>query len=67
MVEYGQGIGQVSGQGGSGGQGGGGDVGAAAADFVSGAVDRVAALPPEGLLLLALAILAGLFLLKRAF
>jgi hypothetical protein len=42
-------------------------VGAAAADFVSGAVDRVAALPPEGLLLLALAILAGLFLLKRAF
>ncbi len=67
MVEYGQGIGQVSGQGGSGGQGGGGDMGAAAADFVSSAVDRVAALPPEGLLLLALAILAGLFILKRAF
>ena len=74
MVEYGNAVGEVSGQGGGGSGGSGGavgggssDMGATAADFVSNAVDRIAALPPEGMLLLAVAILAGLFVLRRAF
>lgn len=68
MVEYGHGVGQVSGAGGGGGQrGGSGDVGAQAVELVSDTVDRIAALPPEMLLVLAVVILAGLVVLKRAF
>jgi hypothetical protein len=74
MFEYGRTVGETSGQGGGGagggapvGGGGQGDLGAGAADFVTNAVDRIAALPPEGLLLLAIAILLGLVVLKRAF
>lgn len=72
MVEYGHGIEQVSGQ--SGGDGGGaglgsgsGDIGASISGFVSDSVDRIAALPPEMLLLLAIVIFAGLVVLRRAF
>lgn len=73
MIEYGHGVGEVSGRatGGEGnpvGNGGGsGDVGGAAVDALSGAVDRVAALPPEQLLLAGIMVLAGLVVLKRAF
>lgn len=68
MVEYGNGVGQVSGVGGGGGQpGGSGDVGAQAFELVTNTVDRIAALPPEMLVLLAVVILAGLVVLKRAF
>jgi hypothetical protein len=72
MVEYGHAVGGSSGHGGgaggSGGFGGGTtDIGASAIDFVSNAVDRVAALPPEMLLLLGVAVLMGLVILRRAF
>jgi hypothetical protein len=71
MIEYGHGVGGATGQGGGGGAGGAGggpaDIGAGAVDFVGDAVNRVAALPPEGLLLLAIIVLGGLIVLKRAF
>ena len=71
MFEYGRGVGEVSGQGngagGGGTAGGSSDMGAGAAEFVSNAVDRLAALPPEMLLLIGVLVLAGLFVLKRAF
>jgi hypothetical protein len=71
MVEYGHGVGQVSGQSGGGaGTGGGGsttDLGASVSGFISDSVDRIAALPPEMLLLLVVLIFAGLIVLKRAF
>ncbi len=70
MVEYGAGVGEVSGQAGGGagvGGGGGGDVGAATMRSLGDAVDKIAALPPEMLLLGAILILAGLVVLKRAF
>jgi hypothetical protein len=68
MVEYGQAVGQGSGAGGSGAGGGSIDVGAGIANFVSDAIGRISALPPEALLLLiAAAILVGLLVLRRAF
>lgn len=68
MTEYGRIVGETSGQGGGGTAGRGTtDIGASAADFVFNAVDRVAALPPEGLVLLAVIVLASLVVLKRAF
>jgi hypothetical protein len=75
MVEYGNAVGQGSeiggGAGGGGGSivGGGGptDLGATVADFVSDSAHKIMALPPEGLLLLVVIVLAGLVVLKRAF
>jgi hypothetical protein len=74
MVEYGHGVGQVSGQSGGGGGGGAGfggggpaDIGASVSGFISDSVDRIAALPPEMLLLLVVLVFAGLIILKRAF
>jgi hypothetical protein len=70
MVEYGHGVSEVSGgAGGGGGLGGGGpdDLGAAAVSGISNAVDKIAALPPEMLLLGAILVLVGLVVLKRAF
>jgi hypothetical protein len=72
MVEYGNAIDQSTGQAGGaggGGLGGGGprDLDGAAVDFISDSVDKIAALPPEMLLLLAVLVLAGLYVLKRAF
>jgi len=66
MVEYGNGIGQgPAGQTGPG--GGGGDLGAELMRVATNAVDDVARLPTEQLVLLAVAvILIGLFVLKRA-
>ena len=71
MVEYGHGVGEgtsgVSGYGGGGGgAAGGGDWGAGLGRVAGDAVDTVAALPAEQLLLLVVAIVIGLFLLKRA-
>ena len=70
MVEYGQGIGngpagQVGGHTGATGAGGdwGGQIGAAAQDLVQ----QVTALPPAQLLLLVVAIIVGLWVLRRAF
>lgn len=69
MVEYGNAIDQSTGQAGGGGLGGGGprDLDSAAVDFVGDSIDKLAALPPEMLLLLAVLVLAGLYVLKRAF
>jgi hypothetical protein len=70
MVEYGQGVsegaGTVAGSGGGLGGSGGGDWGAGILGAASDAVDQVAGLPPAQLLLLAIVVLVGLMLLKRA-
>jgi hypothetical protein len=68
MVEYGNAVGQVSGAAGSGGGGRSVDLGVGVTHFISDAVGRISALPPEALLLIAaVAIVAGLLILKRAF
>jgi len=67
MVEYGQTVGQGSGAGGSGGGGVSVDVGADIAAAASDAVARVAALPPQTLLVIAAVIVTGLVLLRKAF
>ena len=66
MAEYGQAVGQVSGQGGGGG-GGPQDIGGAAMDFVTHAVDRVSALPVETQVIIVVLLLLGLIVLRRAF
>jgi hypothetical protein len=65
MAEYGQGVGQ--GTGASGGGGGSTDLTGSAAAFISDAVDQVAALPAEMLVLIVILVLAGLLVVKRAF
>lgn len=66
MVEYGQTIGRGA-AGGGGGGGGRTEVGADVAAAFSDVVDRVAALPPEILLVGVVLILGGLLVLRRAF
>jgi len=67
MVEYGNAVDQGSRAAGGGSVGGGGaDLGAGAVNFVNDTVHKVQAMPPEMLLLLAVVILAGLYVLKRA-
>ena len=66
MAEYGQGVGQATGV--AGGSGGGStDAGSAVVGFFTDVADQVAALPPEGMILLVVVIFAGLVFLKRAF
>jgi hypothetical protein len=70
MIEYGHTTEQGSGQVGGGGSlsgGGGGDMGATAMQWVNDSVETISALPAETLVLLAIVVLAGLVLLKRAF
>jgi hypothetical protein len=69
MAEYGQGVGQATGvAGGSGGAGGGTtDIGAGVAAFVRDTTDTLAALPPEALVAIVIAIFLGLVILRRAF
>ena len=68
MVEYGNAVDQGSRAAGGGGSvgGGGADLGAGAVNFVNDTVHQVQALPPEMLLLLAVVILTGLYVLRRA-
>ena len=68
MVEYGNGVGTATEVAG-GGTGGGGtmDIGQQASAFVHDAVHTVSTLPPEGLVLLVIAIFLGLVLLRKAF
>ena len=66
MVEYGQGVGQATGVAGGGGGGGTQDLGAGAMAFVHNAVDTITTLPPEQLLVLVVAVLFGLFILRKA-
>jgi len=69
MVEYGNGVGEVAGRagGGSGPGGGAPDVGASLAQMVNDSVNSISALPTEVLVLGIVLIIAGLFVLKRAF
>jgi len=70
MVEYGNGVGTATkvANGGSGGGGGGSmDVGAAAGNFVHDAANTISALPPEALVAIAIVIILGLLVLRRAF
>jgi len=70
MVEYGQGVSQGTQQGGAGQgtqPGGGGDLGGQAMDAVADVASRIAALPIEVLVVGAIAIVAGLVILRRAF
>ena len=68
MVEYGNGVSQVSGQAGGGAGGGQSvDAGANLAHIIGNTVDQIAALPPHILVLGVIAILFGLLILKRAF
>ncbi len=70
MLEYGNGIGQVSG-GGGGTVGGGGarnvDIGATAAQFVNDSVTTLSTMPPVVLLAGVILVVIGLLVLKRAF
>ena len=71
MVEYGNGVGDVAGRAGGGaggaGLGSGGDPLANVQHFVNDSVNALSSMPPEMLVLLAVAVLVGLILLKRAF
>ena len=67
MVEYGNGVSQVSGQAGGGGGGQTVDVGANVVHTIGQTVDQIAALPPHILIIAAVVILFGLLFLKRAF
>lgn len=65
MVEYGNGVSQGAGGAGGGGGGGSVDIGAAIGDWVSNAGHTIATMPPAELAVLIVAIIAGLFLVKR--
>lgn len=67
MVEYGNGISQGAGQVGGGHAGQQMDAGAAFGQFVSNSVHTLAAMPPAQLALLAVIVVIGLVILKRAF
>ena len=69
MVEYGNGVSGVAGQvaGTPGAPGRTIDLGAQASQFLTDSVQTLSALPPAGLLALAVAVFVGLLLLKRAF
>lgn len=67
MVEYGNGVGQATGPAGGGGGGQGLDAGAAFGQFVSNTVHTISTMPPGQLALLAVIVVIGLVILKRAF
>ena len=67
MVEYGNGVSQVSGQAGGSAGGQSVDVGANLGNMITSTVHQISALPPHILVLGAIAILFGLLILKRAF
>jgi hypothetical protein len=70
MVEYGNGVGTVTGVAngaGGGGNGGSMDVGAQATHFVNDAAHTISTLPPEALVAIAIVIILGLMILRRAF
>jgi hypothetical protein len=67
MVEYGNGVSQGAGgiSGGHGGGGGSVDLGTAVGDWLSSAGHTISSMPPAELAVLVVAVLAGLFLLRR--
>jgi len=69
MVDYGNGVGQVAGRA-AGGHGGGSvsmDMGAQLSRFVTDSAHTISTMPPTALMVGIVAIVLGLFLLKRAF
>ena len=67
MVEYGNGVGQTTGIAGGGGGGQSMDAGAAFGQFIDNAVHTVSTMPPAQLALLAVIVIVGLVIFKRAF
>jgi hypothetical protein len=67
MVEYGNGVGQVSGQAGGGAGGGQADVGAALGQWVTDSVHTISTLPPTTLVAVIVIVFLGLMVLRRAF
>ena len=67
MVEYGNGVSQGAGQVGGGHAAQQMDAGAAFGQFVSNSVHTLAAMPPAQLALLAVVVIIGLVILRRAF
>ena len=67
MVEYGNGVSQGAGQVGGGHAAQQMDAGAALGQFVSNSVHTLAAMPPAQLALLAVVVIIGLVILRRAF
>jgi len=66
MVEYGNGVGQGTGIAGGGGGGGGSvDLGTAIGDWFNNAAHTIETMPPFQLAILIVAVIAGLFLIKR--
>jgi hypothetical protein len=66
MVEYGNGVGQVSGRAG-GGAGGQADMGAALGQFVTDSVHNISTLPPATLIAIVVIVFLGLIVLRRVF
>lgn len=71
MVEYGQGVGQVSGQTGGGGgavgAGGSVDVGVSFGNWVADSIHTISTMPPALLVTCLVGLFVGLVILKRAF
>jgi hypothetical protein len=66
MIEYGRTAGEATGRLGSGGEGSRPiDLGSGAMDLVSDTVESISSMPPEQLLLIGVAILAGVIILRR--
>jgi len=65
MVEYGNGVSQGAGQ--AGGHGGGSsvDIGAAIGDWISNAGHTISTMPPAELVVLVVAVIAGIVLIRR--
>jgi hypothetical protein len=68
MLEYGNGVGQVSGRAGGGnGSGGSTDIGASLGQLVNDSAHTISTLPPAALLAGIVIIFLGLMVLKRVF
>jgi len=67
MVEYGNGVGQATGATGGGHASQNLDAGAAFGQFVSNSIHTIQTMPPAQLALIAVAIVIGLLILRRAF
>ena len=67
MVEYGNGVGQATGIAGGGHASQQLDAGAAFGQFISSSIHTIQTMPPAQLALLAVVVVVGLLVLKRAF
>ena len=65
MIEYGGAAGEQTGRLGASGSGASGDLWATTVDTITDAMDSVSSMPPEQLLVIGVAIVAGLVVVKR--